>query len=483
MRLTRDLAENLDALKERLGVGTTFDVLVREIEVGGRDAALVFVDGLVNDESTIEVMRFLLELKREDIVPQPVEKLVRRGIPYIEVTKASTVDEVIDQVLAGPMALLLHGQDQAVILDMRQYPVRSLAEPDLEKVTRGSREGLVETVVFNTALIRRRLRDPRLRFEMFSVGRITRSDVVLGYLEGVANPELVAEIRRKLDSTDIGALTMGSQSLLELLVGQRLNPLPLARLTERPDVVSAHLMEGHVVVLTDTSPTALVLPANVWHFTQHAEEYFQNPVVGSYLRLVRFAAIGISLLLGPLWLLLATMDGKPPWLAFIGPRDEPAVPLWAQFFMLEFGLDLIRMALIHTPAALSTALGIVGAILLGELATTVGLFVPETVLYSAIGAIGYFATPSLEFAFAVRLFRYFLFALVAVWGTAGLLGGLAITALWFGFTRSFHVPYLYPLVPFDGKALARLLLRFPILHVGVRTAPKQHRRGPYPNQR
>lgn len=481
MPLARSLNENLSELKRRLGVGVTFDVLVRELSVGGRDAALIFIDGLIKDTATVHVMKFLMRLRREDLAPQPIRKLLRSGLPYFEVDTVSTLEEVVDQVLAGPAALLVDGCTEAVILDLREYPVRGVEEPDLERVTRGSREGLVETIVFNTALIRRRLRDPNLRFEMRSVGQWSRTDVALGYIDGVANPDTVDKIRRRLENVDVGALTMGAQSLIELLVGQRLNPFPLARLTERPDVVAAHLAEGHVVVFVDTSPTAIILPANVWHFTQHAEEYFQAPAVGTFMRWVRFLAIGLSLVLGPAWLAVATWETAPDWISFIGPAEKPRVALWLQFLLLEFGLVLIGQALIHTPTAMSTALGIVGAILLGELAITVRVFVPETVLYVAVAALMSFATPSIEFAHALRLFRYGLFVLVALWGWWGFGAGLAGTFLWLALTNSFGLPYLYPLLPFNGKALVRLLFRFPILQVGVRATPKKSRKGAYPD--
>ncbi len=226
--LARSLEENLAEIKERLGVGITFDVLIRELTVGGRDAALVFIDGFIKDTATVHILKFLLKLAREDLAPQPIEKVLRTGLPYFEVETVSTVDEVVDQVLAGPAALLIDGQTEAIIIDVREYPVRSIEEPDLERVTRGSREGLVETIVFNTALIRRRLRDPDLRFEMRSVGKKSRTDVAIGYIDGVANPQTIDEIRKRLEKTDVAALTMGAQSLIEILTGQRLNPFPLA---------------------------------------------------------------------------------------------------------------------------------------------------------------------------------------------------------------------------------------------------------------
>jgi stage V sporulation protein AF len=141
------------------------------------------------------------------------------------------------------------------------------------------------------------------------------------------------------------------RTLEEYIFGTKLNPLPVTRYTERPDVAAAHLFEGHVIIIVDTTPFALIVPSTIWHFTQHAEEYFQNPPIGTYLRWVRTIGILISLVLIPVWYLLATTPDLPEWIAFIGPKEPGRVPLWVQFLLLEIGLDLLRMALVHTPNA------------------------------------------------------------------------------------------------------------------------------------
>lgn len=464
LQLTRDIQKNLTAVLDKLGGTTSFDVIVREFDVAGRRAALIFLDGMGKSWEVQMLIRQLMAIERGELGPKPVEKLLRRFVDWMEVETVDDVDKAVAWVLAGPSVLLVDGVGQALALDMRELPARSPEEPDLERVTRGSRDGFVETLVFNTALIRRRLRDPRLRFEMVTAGQNASTDVAVAYLAGEADMAVVEDVKRKIADSRIVALTMGARSLADFIAPQGLNPLPRVRMTERPDVVAAHLLEGHVAVLVDTTPQAILLPVTMWHFTQHAEEFFHQSLTGTYFRWIRFAGIIVSLCLGPLWLALATTDEAmlPPWLAMIGPKEAPSIPLWLQLFILEIGLDILRVALVHTPTALATSLGIVGAILLGDLAVEVGIFVPETILYTALVVIGQSAHPNMEFAYAFRLFRYVILAAVALFRLPGFVGGLVFVLLVMAGPRSFGVPYLWPLIPFDGKALLTLLFRYPL---------------------
>jgi stage V sporulation protein AF len=469
--LARQLAKNLEFISQTMGVGITFDVIVREFSIGQKQAALVFIDGLVKDKVTMDIVRALQRAERQEIVPNTVEKLLARHISYFEVDTASTISEVVDQVLSGPAALLIDGESTAIILDVREYPVRSVEEPDLERVTRGSRDGFVETIVFNTALIRRRVRDPGLRFEMLQVGTRSKTDVAIGYISEIADPERVRLLRRKIEEIVADALVMGAKSLEEYLFRQYFNPLPRVRYTERPDVVAAHLLEGHIVILVDTTPMAMLVPVTAFHFTQHAEEYFQSPVIGTYLRWVRTLGILLSVFVTPVWLALYLHKSSlPAALQFIGPKEPSVVPVAVQLLILEFGLDLIRMALIHTPSALATSLGIVGAILLGDLAVQVGLLVPETILYTAVAAVGYFATPSIEFGLALRLLRYFLLLATAFFRLPGLAVATAGIIILFAGTSSLQLPYLWPLFPLAPGPLLGLLFRHPIPQVRHRPA-------------
>jgi stage V sporulation protein AF len=466
--MERNLEENLAQLQSQLGYGVTFDLVIRRLRVAHKQAALVFLDGFVNDVATIHIMRSLQTIPRLCATQGALEQLLRDYVPFFEVSIADSLEAGMEQVLSGAMLLLIDGIKNAAVLDVRQYVTRGSEEPSLEKVTRGSRDGFVETALFNVNLIRRRIRDPKLRFEALQVGRRSKTDILVGYIEDIADPSLVGEVKSRIEAIDRDAIPMGGKNLEEYILGTVFNPLPVTRYTERPDVTAAHLLEGHIAILVDTTPFALLVPATCWHFTQHAEEYFQNPPVGTYLRWVRTLGILGSLILLPLWYQLAVSRNLPDWLAFIGPKEPGRLALWFQLLLLEIGLDLIRMALIHTPDALATSLGLVGAIILGDLAVSVGLFTGEAILYTAIAAICGFATPSIEFGNALRLFRYLLFFGAVLGGWWGLGIASLITLLVFGLTKTFGIPYLWPLIPFDGPALLRVIFRYPIPQVAVR---------------
>jgi stage V sporulation protein AF len=470
MKLEKSIKKNIEVLDRELGISKSFDIINREFQIGGKTASLLFVDGFVKDDVMLWIMQELQHLKRDDIVPNTIKKIVENGIGYIEVETTDKLEDVVEKVLAGPLALLIDGICEAIIIDAREYPVRSPEEPELEKVTRGPRDGLVETIVFNTALIRRRIRDPKLRNEIFQVGDRSKTDVVVSYIEDIANPDLVDRVKEKIKSVQTDALVMGEKTLKEFILGRSWNPLPQAKFTERPDVAAAHLLEGHIIVMVDTSPSVMILPVCIFHFTQHAEDYYQNPMVGTYLRWVRFASMILSLVLPPLWLVAVEYkDVLPQWLKFIGAKETGDIPLFVQFIILEVGIDMLRLASIHTPTALTTSLAIIGALLLGELAVKVGWFVPETILYIAIAGIGSFATPSIEFSLAIRIFRLILLILTGMLKIYGFIVGLLFVLTIMFFTRSFGgVRYTWPLIPFDGKALATILFRKPVPEVGHR---------------
>lgn len=468
--IPRRLEESIEEMRRRLGIGVTFDILEREIQVAGKRAVLIFVDGFVKDKVTADIIQALQGVERADAVPGTVKKLLERVIPYFEVSVVDTIDDAVTEVLSGPMVVFIDGERQAISVDVREYPVRGIEEPDLERVTRGSHEGLVETIIFNTAMIRRRLRDPALRFETIKVGRRSKTDVAIGYIADLADPKLVERVKERIKRANLDALPMGAKNLEEVIVQNPWNPLPRVRYTERPDVVAAHLLEGHLVILVDTTPMAMLAPVTFFHFLEHAEEFFQTPAIGTYLRWIRLVGFVVAATLPPLWLALyRSREALPGFLSFIGPREaNTPVPVALQFFLLEVGIDLIRMALIHTPSALATSLGIVGAILLGDLAVQVGLFVPETILYMSISAIGYFAVPSIEFGYAIRLFRYLLLGLVVLFGLPGFVAGCAAGLVVLARSRSLDAPYLWPLLPFHGPSLVKVLFRLPVPTVGQR---------------
>lgn len=321
--LHRDLERNVRLLNEALGVEKSFDVICRRLHYSGKDFALYFVDGFAKDDVMLQIMKHLSNLEQGELTPKPIKKLLETHVAYLEVESEKDVNKLITAVLSGPLVLLIDGEEEAIVVDARTYPARGPDEPDIERVVRGARDGFVETLIFNTALTRRRLRDPSLRMEYLQIGKRSKTDICLAYIEDIADPKLVDEMRQRIESMEIDGLPMGEKTIEEYVFRQHWNPFPLVRYTERPDVAAIHLLEGHVLVYCDTSPSVMITPTTLFHHVQHAEEYRQKPVVGAYLRWVRFAAILLSVFLLPLWFLFVLEPTLLPedW-RFLGPEKK-----------------------------------------------------------------------------------------------------------------------------------------------------------------
>ena len=464
VNVTKDFTKNVDYLMEALAVEENFDIIYREMEFFGRKFGMFFVDAFAKDEVVTLITRFLETLTREEMSPFSLDKLIKKHLHYMEIETEEKMDKVMYAILSGAMAIVVEGADKIVIIDVREYPVRSSEEPDLERVIRGSRDGFVETIVFNIALIRRRIRDPQLRVNIMHAGRRSQTDICVMYINDIANPDIVRSVKEKIELIDIDGLPMAEKSIEELIApGSFWNPFPRVRYTERPDVASVHLLEGHVLVLVDTSPSVMILPVTIFHHLQHIEEYRQSPLSGAFLKLVRYTGVFLSIFLLPVWILLALNPHLlPASLSFIGTEEPSNIPLLIQALFVELGLNLMRMAATHTPSSLATALGLIAALLIGEKAVSVGLFSQEIVIYAAIAAVGIFATPSFELGLANTLTRLFLLIATGLFHLPGFIGAVIIIFLYLALTRSFGVPYLWPLVPLNLRALYAVIFRTPI---------------------
>ncbi|MBQ5587042.1 MAG: spore germination protein [Selenomonadales bacterium] len=463
--IDRDLEKNAVYLKEVLGVGVSFDVIYREFHLGNKRIATYGINGMNATHMITDALKSLFPLPSETHISADVLRSLFVHKMAIQQAKiVQDLNEAIINLLAGELLFLIDGEDALLSVDARMFPARTPAESTLEKVTRGSKDSFIETLVFNTALIRRRLRDPNLRFEIVKVGSRSQTDVAIAYIADVTNPDLVDDVRRKLKDIDIDGIPMAERAVEEYIVeGTSLDVIPKVRYTERPDVAALHLLEGHVCLMVDTSPNVMILPTTFWHHVQHAEEYHQTMLVGTFLKVVRLIGIFFSLLLPPVWLVLAMNSHiLPEALLFLGPKEPGIIPIAIQFLLAELGLELVRMATIHVPSAQATALGFIGAFMLGEFATKVGLFGNEIVFYIAVAAVGSFATPSVEFAMALRMFRLFLIVVTGLFHLPGFLIAMLIVLLIFVRTKSFGVPYLWPLIPWDWQALKSVLFRLPI---------------------
>ncbi|HEX3030701.1 MAG TPA: spore germination protein [Bacillota bacterium] len=463
-KVVKDYKANVEFLKAQLATGTSFDSHAREYEFGGKKMCFVFIDGLIKDTVFLDITRTLSLLHRSELVPGTLDKLLETYISYLQTEAADDMDKVITGVLSGKVAVVVEGESSIIIVEARNYPARMPEEPDLERVVRGPRDGFTETVLFNTALIRRRIRDPKLRMAMVTIGRRSKTDVCLAYIEDIANPDLVSEIKKRIQDADIDGIPMAEKSLEELITKDNpWSPFPQVRYTERPDVAAVHLLEGHVLIMADTSPSIMIAPTTFWHHLQHAEEYRQAPLIGAYVRWVRTFAIFMSLFLVPMYMLISLEPSLlPKSLHWLGPAKVGKVPLILQFFTAEVGIDMVRIAAIHTPTPLATALGLIAAIMIGQVSISIGLFSPEVVMYMAFATVGTFATPSYEMGMALRIWRLVFLALVGLFRLPGLIVGFLFMFAFLVRSKSFGVPYMWPLLPFNWAALKAVFLRYPV---------------------
>ncbi|WP_088102316.1 spore germination protein [Halalkalibacter urbisdiaboli] len=457
---SQDIKANEELIKQRVGFGTSFDVGVRKLSILDKEIQIYFVNGLCDIQYIIELLKELMDLDARGRKTADVKKAIHNHLTHVQVETTDNMDDAITKMLSGLVFILVEGEDEAFVIDVRSYPGRGPEEPDTERVVRGARDGYTENIILNTALTRRRIRDERLRHEIMQVGERSKTDICLSYIDGIADPDLVKIIKKELEDINIDGLTMADKIVEEYIVKQGVNPFPLVRYTERPDVAATHLLEGHILIMVDTSPSVIIAPTTIFHHVQHAEEYRQAPAIGTFVRWTRFIGILFSLFILPFWLLLVIQPTiLPAGLDFIGPQETNNIPIFLQIVFAELGIELLRMAAIHTPSPLATALGLVAALLIGEIAIQVGYFTPEVILYVALGAIGMFATPSYELGVGLRVARMMLLILVVIFKAPGFIIGTTIFFLLLVSIKAFNKPYLWPFLPFDPPAIWQILIR------------------------
>ncbi|MFJ5715670.1 spore germination protein [Neobacillus sp. NPDC093127] len=447
-------------MKQRAGLGVSFDIGIRKLKILKKDVHIYYVNGLCDTLYIIQLIEELVEINDHEKLSTDLFKVIDNRLLNQSVEQTKMLDTVVDQVLSGLIAVVMEGESTAFIIDVRSYPGRSPQEPDTEKVVRGARDGFVENIVLNTALTRRRIRDGRLRFEMLKVGKRSKTDVALGYLADVADADLLNILRKELQAIDVDGIPMGDKTLEEFIVKQGWNPFPIVRYTERADVAAAHILEGHVVIFCDTSPSVIITPATFFHHVQHAEEFREAPAAGTFVRWTRFLGVLTSIFLLPLWMLFVLEPSMlPEKLSFIGPNEQTNIPVVVQLILADFGIEFLRMAAIHTPTPLSTAMGLIAAVLIGQIAIDVGLFVPEVILYVAVAGIGTFTTPSYELGVANKISRMLLLIVTAAFHLSGFVIGGTLLFLFLVHMRALNTPYFWPFLPFEPKGFLQIVFR------------------------
>ena len=479
----------LKKLREDLPLGESFDILERKITVGGRRASIFFTDGLTDGAKTEIALAYFMNIeaqKTEGV--KTSSQLMEEQVPFLdsslvepknaseyekdrpelwsEAMIADCCAQAEEKMYAGLTPLVVEGTDKIIIMDMREYPGRSVSEPEKEKSLRGAKDGFTENVMENVSMIRRRIRDNDLIFKHNYIGRMSKTDVVVSYMKNKVDKKMLARLEEELASLDAENLTVGDQSLLERLLKSfgaysRVNPFPKVRYSQRPDVIAAHIVEGKIAVIVDNSPTVMLLPVGIFDFLQDIDDYYFPQITGNYFRLLRTINFMVILFLTPIYMLIIEYEEfTPQTLRFFVPEENFAVPVLLQFILLEIAIDGLKLASLNTPESLGTSLSVIGALIMGEFSISSGWFIPQTILCMAVVALASFTQPSIELSYGIKYARVIMILGAGLLGIWGFLAGAAVSLVFLATTKTLSGDsYLYPLVPFKWKALKRLLFR------------------------
>lgn len=458
---TTDYNTNLQIISDALRSEQSFDLVRRDLIIADHKAALFFIDGLLKDDITEKILEFFYKnVKSENF--KSALYFAQSAVPYVEVEVTSDLKKICTDVLSGISALIIEDFTEVILLDTRTYPQRSTSEPDNDKVLRGSRDGFVETLINNTALIRRRIRDTNLTVKAYSVGTQSHTDIAVIYMENKVDKKLLANLDKRLKAIDVPSLTMNQQSLVEALYKNLwYNPFPKVKHTERPDTTASAILDGNIVILVDNAPSALLLPTSIFDVLEEADDYYFPPVTGTYLKLARYFITIVTVLITPLWLLaLQNPDYCPDFFRFVLLSEPQNIPVFWQLILMEVGIDGLRLAALNTPNSLTTPLSIIGAIALSEFAVDSGWVSMEAILYMALVTVANFTQPNFELGYSFKFCRVLLLVLTYIFNVWGFIIAFIINLVLLCTNRTLSSKsYLYPLVPFNGKEFLRKILR------------------------
>lgn len=458
---TNDFETDCEYCKQVFHLEDNYDLVIRNIYVGGKRAFLLFLDGFCKEDILQNLLSFWFDLQMEDI-PENVDRFLEKAVPFSDGKTERDIEVIQKAVYEGNTVLLVEGFEKAVLIEAKEYPKRNVQEPEKDKVLRGSKDGFVETLAVNTALIRRRIRNENLRMDVKEVGKVSRTDVIICYMQDRVDQDLLEKLKKKIDDIRVESLTMNQESLAECLVpGRWINPFPKFKYSERPDTTCAHLLEGNIVLLVDNAPSAMILPATIFDVMDEADDYYFPPITGSYLRVTRGMIALLTYLMTPTVLLMMQHPSYvPEGLRFILLQQEVNIPLIWQFLMLELAIDGLKLAAVSTPNMLNTPLSIMAGLVLGEFSVNSGWFSSEVMLYMAFVAVANYTQSNYELGYALKFMRTITLVTTQLFGIWGYLAGIIFTLFCMGSNRTFlGRSYLYPLFPWNWKELKWQLVR------------------------
>ena len=459
--------KHLMRLKKDLPLGESFDILERNLEIGGRKATAFYVDGLTDGMKAQHVLNYLLLIEPSEMENIFTSKeFIAKKVPFLSSQVTDSYDIAQQRMYSGLSIMIIEGLDQIIIIDTRAYPSRSIQEPEKEKSLRGAKDGFTESFMQNIGLIRRRIRDNNLIIKYFPMGEVSKTDIAMAYMKDKADKNLIERIEGLLKRAQTEYITVGDQSVLEKLLREldvysKVNPFPKVRYSQRPDIIAAHINEGKIAIIVDNSPTVMLLPVGVFDFLQDVDDYYFPQLTGNYFRLLRTLNFLVILFLTPIYILIIQYkEMTPELLEFFVPKENFAVPILIQFILLEIAIDGLKLASLNTPSSLGMSLSVIGALILGEFSVNSGWFIPQTILCMAVVALASFTQPSIELSYGIKFSRLLMIVGAGVFGLAGFAAGLIISVFVLATTKTLSGDsYLYPLMPFKWQDLKKLLFR------------------------
>ena len=467
------LDENMQTLKNIFQ--DCSDIVYREFRLGeeqDQKMFIVFLDGMIN-QGVIEdhiLKALMLEARRtppklKDVKDQMYGLILEGGLSAADVKESDNLDEGIFGILSGDTLIFMDGIDKFFIVSTKGWPTRGIDEPSSESVIRGPREGFVETFRVNTVLLRRKIRDPKLKIKGMQIGQRSKTDIGIAYIEDIARIDVIKEVEKRLEAIDIDAV-LESGYIEQLIEDSWISLFPQIQHSERPDTVAAALLEGRVAIIVDNTPFVLVVPVTLNTFLLSSEDYYERWWVANFIRWVRMAAVIISFLLPAAYIAVASYHPgiiPSPLAIFIaGTRETVPFPVFVEAMLMELTFELLREAGVRLPSQIGSTIGIVGSLIIGQAAVEAGLVSPIMVIIVAVTAISSFAIPSYNLSISFRILRFAAMIAASFLGLYGLILVVILVLAHLASLTSFGVPFLIPLAPFKTSELKDTLLKAPL---------------------
>jgi spore germination protein len=445
------------------------DFVIRSFEIEkGRRALAIFVDGLIETGEVNDALEALMIFEGGT---RPVDELLMKSVPVSQTTEVDNYKDLLLGVLSGDTGVLVDGNDKAALLGLRGAKGRSVAEPETESVVRGPREGYIENLRANTAMLRRKIKSPRLKMKAMIVGRESNTNLVLAYLEGVAAPETVEEVEKRIEKIEIDAI-LESGYIEELIQDSTYSPFPQVQYTERPDTTAGALLEGRIAIMIDGTPFALIVPTTFWQLMQANEDYYERFQMATLIRWLRYFFLIVALTTPALYIAITTFHQQmlptTLLLSLAAARETIPFPALVEALIMEVAFEALREAGVRLPKTVGQAVSILGALVVGQAAVQAGIVSAPMVMIVSITGIASFTIPRYNAAIAFRMLRFPLMFLASIFGMYGIVIGNMLIIGHMAKLRSFGVPYLSPTGPLSLGDAKDVLIRAPWWAMGDR---------------